>query len=144
MTRVLFICIHNSARSQIGEAYLKELGGERFEVESAGIEPGSLNPHVVKALQEDGIDIRNKRTKSVFDLAKRGRVFDYVIAVCSKEAAERCPIFPGKGVRLHWPFPDPSTFTGSDDEIMAQVREVRDSIKARVQVFLHEEVSPAE
>jgi len=139
VTRVLFICIHNSARSQMGEAYLKKLGGTRFEVESAGIEPGSLNPRVVRALQEDGIDIRNKRTQSVFDLAKSGRSYDYVITVCSNEAAERCPIFPGKGVRLHWPFPDPSTFTGSDEEIMARVREVRDVIKARIQEFVREE-----
>ena len=135
MKRVLFICIHNSARSQMGEAYLKKLGGSQFETESAGIEPGSLNPHVVRALQEDGIDIHGKPTRSVFDLSKSGRSFDYVITVCSKEAAERCPIFPGKGVKLRWPFPDPSTFTGSDSEIMAQVREVRDSIKERVQEF---------
>ncbi len=141
MKRVLFICIHNSARSQMGEAYLKKLGGLQFEAESAGIEPGALNPHVVKALQEDGIDIRNKPTRSVFDVAKSGRSFDYVIAVCSKEAAERCPIFPGKGMRLHWPFPDPATFVGSDDEVMARVREVRDAIKARVQEFVREEVS---
>ena len=138
MTRVLFICIHNSARSQMGEAYLRAVGGPTFEVESAGIEPGTLNPRVVKALLEDGIDIQNKPTRSVFDLARSGRSFDYVIAVCSKEAAERCPVFPGKGVRLHWPFSDPSTFTGSDDEIMAKVREVRDSIKARVQEFVRE------
>ena len=139
MKRVLFICIHNSARSQMGEAYLKKLGGPQFEVESAGIEPGLLNPHVVKALQEDGIDIRNKPTRSVFDLATSGRSFDYVIAVCSKEAADRCPIFAGKGVRLHWPFPDPSTFVGSDEEIMARVREVRNSIKKRVQEFVQED-----
>ena len=138
MTRVLFICIHNSARSQMAEAFLAKLGGSQFEAESAGIEPGTLNPRVVRALQEDGIDIRDKPTRSVFDLAKSGRSFDYVIAVCSKEAAERCPIFPGKGVRLHWPFPDPSTFTGSDDEIMGQVRSVRDAIKVRVQEFVRE------
>ena len=138
MTRVLFICIHNSARSQMGEAYLKNLGGSAFEVESAGIEPGRLNPRVVKALREDGIDISTKSTQSVFDLAASGRSFDFIIAVCSKEAAERCPIFPGKGVRLHWPFPDPSTFTGSDDEIMAHVREVRDAIKERVREFVRD------
>lgn len=143
MTRVLFICIHNSARSKMGEAYLKKLGAGRFEVESAGIEPGSLNPRVVKALGEDGIDIGTTRTQSVFDLAKSGRSFDYVIAVCSKDAAERCPIFPGNGVRLHWPFPDPSTFTGTENEIMGQVRDVRDAIKARVEKFVREEVSPA-
>jgi len=141
VTRVLFICIHNSARSQMGEAYLKKLGAGRFEVASAGIEPGTLNPRVVKALQEDGIDISGRDTRSVFDLAASGRSFDYVIAVCSKEAAERCPIFPGKGVRLHWPYPDPSTFTGSEEEIMAQVREVRDAIKTRIHEFVNQEVS---
>ncbi len=136
MKRVLFICIHNSARSQMGEAYLKKLGGLQFEAESAGIEPGALNPHVVKALQEDGIDIRNKPTRSVFDVAKSGRSFDYVIAVCSKEAAEKCPFFPGRVQRLQWSFPDPSTFTGTDEEIMARVREVRDAIHREVQTFV--------
>jgi len=138
MSRVLFICVHNSARSQMAEAYLKKFGGDAFEVESAGLEPGKLNPYVVRALEEDGIDISSKKTQDVFELFKAGRMYRYVITVCSKEAAEQCPIFPGRAEKLHWPFPDPSTFTGSDEEILAKVRVVRDAIKDRVQLFVQE------
>ena len=122
----------------MAEAYLKRFGGDAFEVESAGLEPGKLNPYVVRALQEDGIDISSKTTQGVFDLFKAGKTYRYVITVCSKEAADRCPIFPGRSEKLHWPFPDPSTFTGSDEEIMAKVREVRDAIKERIQLFVQE------
>ena len=138
MSSVLFLCIHNSARSQIAEAYLKKLAGEAIHVESAGLEPGKLNPYVVRALQEDGIDISSHKTQSVFDLRAAGRSFDYVVTVCSREAAERCPVFPGKAVRLHWPFPDPSIFTGSDAEIMQRVREIRDAVRDKVRQFAEE------
>ena len=140
MSSVLFICVHNSARSQMAEAYLKKFGGDAFQVESAGLEPGRLNPYVVKALQEDGIDISSKKTQDVFELYKTGRSYRYVITVCSKEAAERCPIFPGRAEKLYWPFPDPSTFTGSNEEILMKVREVRDAIKERVRLFVQETV----
>ena len=132
MTRVLFLCVHNSARSQMAEAFLKRLGGARFESESAGLEPGRLNPYVVRAMAEAGIDISSNPTKSVFDLAAAGRSYDLVVTVCSKEAAERCPVFPGRAERLHWPFADPSAFKGSDEEIMARVRCVRDEIEKAV------------
>ncbi len=132
MTKVLFLCVHNSARSQMAEAYLRRFGSGRFEAESAGLEPGKLNPYVVRALAEDGIDIAGKKTQSVFDLHRAGRRYDVVITVCSPEAAERCPVFPGAAIKLHWPFPDPATFTGTDDEIMARVRAVRDGIKEKV------------
>ena len=122
----------------MAEAYLKKFGGDAFEVESAGLEPGKLNPYVVRALEEDGIDISSKKTQDVFELFKAGRMYRYVITVCSKEAAEQCPIFPGRAEKLHWPFPDPSTFTGSDEEILAKVRVVRDAIKDRVQLFVQE------
>jgi arsenate reductase len=120
------------------EAYLRRLGGDLFEVESAGLEPGKLNPYVVRALREEGIDISGKVTQDIFDLFKAGRTYRYVITVCSKEAADRCPIFPGRVERLHWPFPDPSTFRGSDEQIMAQVREVRDAIREKVREFVEE------
>jgi arsenate reductase (thioredoxin) len=94
-----------------------------------------------RALAEEGIDISGHKTRGVFDLLKVGRSYNFVIAVCSKEAADRCPIFPGRSKRLIWSYPDPSTFTGSDEEIMGQVREVRDAIKARVRQFSQEEVS---
>jgi arsenate reductase (thioredoxin) len=132
MRRVLFLCVHNSGRSQIAEAFLKKLGGGAFEAESAGLEPGRLNPYVVRAMAEAGIDISGNETKSVFDLAAAGRSYDLVVTVCSKEAAERCPIFPGKHERLHWPFDDPAALTGSDEEIMAGVRAIRDGIEAAV------------
>lgn len=138
MIRVLFICTHNSARSQMAEAFLKQYGADRFAVESAGLEPGKLNPYVVRAMAEVGLDISHNRTKSVFDFFNQKKVYEVVITVCSKEAAERCPISPGLGERHHWPFDDPSTFSGSDDEIMARVREVRDAIKAKVLEFMDE------
>jgi len=120
----------------MAEAFLAKLGGGAFETESAGIEPGKLNPYVVRALREEGIDISGKKTQSVFDLHAAGKAFDYVITVCSKEAAERCPIFPGKSRRLQWFFPDPSTFTGTDEEIMNRVRDVRKSIRAEIEAFI--------
>ncbi len=135
MTRVLFLCVHNSARSQMAEAFLRKIAGDRFEVESAGLEPGKLNPFVVRAMAETGIDISGNPTKSVFDLFKAGKVYQVVVTVCSKEAAERCPIFPGLSEKHHWPFDDPSTFTGSDEEIMERTRKVRDDIAAAVREF---------
>jgi arsenate reductase len=138
MINVLFICVHNSARSQIAEAYMNRLGGDLFLAESAGIEPGKLNPHVVRALKEDGIDISGKPTRSVFDVRRSGKLFDYVITVCSKEAADKCPVFPGRHKKLLWPFEDPSTLTGTDEDIMARVRNVREEIKERVRGFIEE------
>lgn len=136
MTKVLFLCVHNSARSQMAEAFLRKHGGDRFETESAGLEPGKLNPFVVRAMAEVSIDISGNPTKSVYDLFYAQKVFQVVVTVCSKEAAERCPIFPGLAERLHWPFSDPSTFTGSDEEIMTRVRQVRDEIEAAVKEFV--------
>lgn len=136
MISVLCLCVHNSARSQMAEAYFRAFGADLFEVESAGIEPGKLNPFVVRALREDGIDIAGKKTKDVADLYRAGRTYRYVLTVCSREAAERCPIFPGLSEKLHWPFPDPSTFTGTDEEIMTGVRSVRDAIREKVRGFI--------
>jgi arsenate reductase len=138
MSTVLVICVHNSARSQMAEAYLKKLGGDLLVVESAGLEPGRLNPHVVRALQEDGIDISGKATQSVFDLYRSGRRYTHVITVCSKEAADRCPIFPGAHEKLFWPFPDPASFTGTDEQIMGKIRKARDVIRERVREFVQE------
>ena len=134
--KVLFLCVHNSARSQMAEAFLKKYGSPRFEAESAGLEPGKLNPFVVRSMAEIGFDISKNPTKSVFDLYKAGQRYDAVVTVCSKEAAERCPIFPGPHEKLHWPFADPSAFTGSDREIMNQVREVRDQIESAVKELI--------
>ena len=89
--RILFVCIHNSARSQMAEAFLKKYGGNAFEAESAGLEPGTLNPNVVKVMQEVGIDLSGKPTQAVFDLFNKGCLYNAVITVCDNEAAERCP-----------------------------------------------------
>jgi arsenate reductase (thioredoxin) len=136
MTKVLFLCVHNSARSQMAQAFLEKHGRDRFEVESAGLEPGNLNPFVVRAMAEVGIDISRNPTKSVFELFKLGKIYQVVVTVCSKEAAEKCPIFPGLSEKIHWPFADPSTFMGTDEEIMAGVRQVRDQIEAAVKEFI--------
>jgi arsenate reductase len=136
--RVLFVCVHNSARSQMAQTFLSRLGGDAFEAESAGLEPGKINPHVVKVMKEKGVDLSEKKTYSVFDFFKEGRKYDYVITVCDEASGEKCPIFPGKSVRFHWSFQDPSTFRGSDDEITSKVREVRDQIKKRIQRFIKE------
>jgi arsenate reductase len=134
--KVLFICIHNSARSQMAEAWLNRLAGDRFEAQSAGLEPGTLNPLVVDALREVGIDIANKTTQGVFDLFKAGQMFAYTITVCDEASAERCPIFPGVTQRLHWSFPDPSVLTGTGEEKLVKVREIRDLIRDRVDRWL--------
>lgn len=136
--KVLFVCVHNSARSQMAEAYLKQFGGDGFEVESAGLEPGTLNPLVVEVMKEHGIDISHNQTKSVFDLFKQGRMYNYVIAVCDKEAAERCPIFPGICTRLNWSFADPSALSGSDEERLSGTRKIRDEIKQAIKQWLSE------
>jgi arsenate reductase (thioredoxin) len=136
--KVLFVCIHNSARSQMAEAFLNDLGKEKFIAESAGIEPGNLNPVVVKAMAEAGYDISGNKTKAVLDFFKTGKTYDYVITVCDPEAAERCPIFPGIVKRLHWGFKDPSSFKGREEEKLAFTRTVRDEIKAEVEKFVNE------
>lgn len=134
--RVLFVCIHNSARSQMGEAFLNHLAGDRFEGESAGLEPGNLNPFVVKAMAEVGIDISGNDTNAVQDFFNEKREYDYVIAVCDKEAAEQCPIFPGVNETLHWPFADPSSTGETDEEKVAVAATVRDQIKAKLQEWI--------
>ena len=132
-TRVLFVCIHNSARSQMGEAFLRQAGGERFEVQSAGIEPGRLNPLVVQAMKEVGVDISGNETKEISQFIDQGVPFDYVITVCDETSAERCPLFPGKAQRLHWGFSDPSELQGSDEEKLSVIRSIRDAIKEKVE-----------
>ncbi|MBS1532771.1 MAG: arsenate reductase ArsC [Bacteroidetes bacterium] len=136
--KILFVCIHNSARSQMAEAYLNIFGGESLVAESAGLEPGKLNPYAVKVLLEDGIDISDKGTQGVFDLFQKGRMFQAVITVCDEASAEGCPIFPGVVKRLGWSFPDPSGFTGTEEEKLEQTRNVRDQIKNAVQAFVGE------
>lgn len=136
--KILFVCIHNSARSQMAEAFLNQLGSESFEAKSAGIEPGKLNPNVVQVMQEVGLDISGNETKDVFAMFKQGKMFQAVITVCDAASAERCPIFPGTTKRIGWSFPDPSQFTGSKEEILQQTREVRDEIREKIKAFISE------
>ena len=131
--RVLFICVHNSARSQMAEAWLKHLHGDRFETESAGLEPGTINPLAIEVMREVGIDIAGNRPQSVFDLFKASRLYGYAITVCDEAGAERCPIFAGVTKREHWSFPDPAAFTGTYEERLAKTRKVRDAIRARIE-----------
>jgi arsenate reductase (thioredoxin) len=135
-TRVLFVCIHNSARSQMAEALLNHHAGDRYAAESAGIEPGKLNPVVVEALHEIGLDISRNETKSVAALIEGGRCFDYVITVCDQTSAGRCPLLESSARRLHWPFIDPSSFGGSFEEKLVAVRRVREEIRARIEAWI--------
>ena len=136
--KVLFICVHNSARSQIAAALLNKRCGESFEANSAGLEPGKLNPLAVSVLQEIGTDISKNKTQAVFDVFKSGELFAYVITVCDESEAEACPIFPGVTTRLHWSFPDPSAFAGTPKEKVEQTRHVRDKIDNQVRRFCTE------
>ena len=136
--KVLFICVHNSARSQMAAAMLNKRCGDFFEAESAGLEPGKLNPLAVEALREIGIDISRNETRAVFDVFKLGELFAYVITVCAESEAVGCPIFPGVTKRLHWSFADPSKFTGTPEEKLEQTRQVRDQIDTQVRQFCGE------
>lgn len=136
--KVLFVCVHNSARSQMAEAYLNNLGVDNFIAESAGIEPGTLNPVVVEVMKEEGIDISGKQTKSVFDFFKDGKKFHYVITVCDESAAERCPVFPGVAKMIHWSFKDPSGIRGTTEEIFRGTRAIREQIKAQIKKFIND------
>jgi thioredoxin type arsenate reductase len=135
---VLFVCVHNSARSQMAEAFLNARCAGDFVAASAGLEPGSLNPLAIEAMGEMGIDISHNTTKSAFDLFKAGKHYAYVITVCDEASAERCPIFPGNARRLHWSFRDPASFQGTQEERLAQTRAVRDAIRAKIEEFCGE------
>ena len=125
MKSVLFICTHNSARSQMAEAFLNKLCGDKYEAKSAGITPTGLNPYVVKVMAEIGIDLSTHRSKSILEF--QGKTFDYVVTVCDS-ARENCPFFPGE-IEIDKSFPDPSAFTGTEEEILRKVRVLRDEIK---------------
>ncbi len=137
-TKVLFICAHNSARSQMAAALLNETCGEFFEAQSAGLEPGTINPLAIEVLGELGIDISRNTTQRVFDVWTSGQIFHFVITVCSESEAEGCPIFAGVTTRFHWSFDDPSKFTGTQKERLEKTRRVRDQIRARVDWFCEE------
>jgi arsenate reductase (thioredoxin) len=136
--RVLFICTHNSARSPMAEAWLRQIGGDRFEAESAGLEPGTLKPLVVEVMQEVGLDLSRKTTQTVFDVFRTDRRFDYVVTLCDEKKAKRCPSFPGITQRLHWSIPERVKTTQTKEQQIAHVRTVRDLIKSRVEAWVAE------
>jgi len=133
--RVLFLCMHNSCRSQMAEALLRHLAGDRFEAASAGIERRGVHPLAIRALEEIGAETDGLYSKTMVELA--GQHFDVVVTTCD-EAQEACPRWPGAAAMLHWGFPDPSAAEGADEERMAVFREVRDAVAARVKAFLAE------
>ena len=133
MTRVLFLCTHNSARSQMAEGFLRAMAGDRFESGSAGTEKTSVNPLAIRAMAELGIDLGGHTSKLYADVASGA--WDYLITVCD-DANERCPWVPGSVKRLHWSFPDPSRATGSEEERLAVFRRVRDQIQERLTDWL--------
>jgi len=132
MKKVLFICVHNSGRSVMAQAFANALGRDRVEAESAGLEPRPVLPTVVQAMREEGLDVSGHRPQSVFELYRQGRRYDVVITVCDGADEASCPIFPGIAVRDHWPFPDPSRASGSPDQQLAYVRTIRDAIQHKV------------
>ena len=129
MKTVLFICTHNSARSQMAEAFLNKLCGDKYKAESAGVTPTEINPYVVKAMAEVGVDLSTHRSKSIREF--QGKIFDYVVTVCDS-ARENCPFFPGE-IEMDKSFPDPSAFKGTEEEILQKVRVVRDEIESWVE-----------
>jgi arsenate reductase (thioredoxin) len=131
--RVLFLCTHNSARSQMAEGLLRNLAGDRFEAHSAGMEATHVRPLAVRAMDEIGVDISGQESKTLDRYL--GEPFDYVITVCD-DANEACPFFPGGARRLHWSLPDPSAAKGTEEERLAVFRSVRDGIRERVQAEL--------
>jgi arsenate reductase len=136
--KVLFVCVHNSARSQMAEEFLRKLGGDDFSVESAGLDPKEVDPKVITVMREEGIDLSDKETKDVWDLFRMERYYNWVITVCEKKWEIKCPTFPGIYHRNHWGFPDPSHFQGTEEEKMNRMRELRDIIKLRIKLFIDE------
>lgn len=144
MIKVLFVCIHNSARSQMAETFLNDLGAGLFEAESAGLEAGTLNPYVVRAMRELDYDISGNETNDVFDYHKEGRIYQAVVKVCDQINGERCPIFPRTLINENWNLEDPSSIQGDDEAIMNRTREIRDQILERVKAFIDEHKAFAE
>lgn len=131
--RVLILCTANSARSQMAEGLLRELGGDKVESFSAGSAPSRVNPFAIEAMQLRGIDITGQRSKSLQEYIQEP--FDYVITVCDN-AAESCPVFPGRAERIHWSFPDPAAVEGSHEDILASFVNVRNGLEEKFAAFV--------
>ena len=138
-TRVLFLCTGNSARSQMAEALLRHIAGDRFEAYSAGLEPKGMHPFTVRVMEEIGMPLTGQYSKDVREYMGKLH-FGYLITVCAN-AEERCPTtFPGVGQRLHWAFDDPAAVEGTDEDKLAKFREVRDQIDRRIREWLAEQL----
>lgn len=133
---VLFICTHNAARSQMAEGLLRHLYGTRYEVYSAGTEPSMVHPYAVRVMQEIGIDIAHQKAKSITKFS--GSDFDYVVTVCDR-ARQVCPVFPGKGVRIHKSFFDPAATQGNEQEMLTAFRRSRDELRQWIETIFKEE-----
>lgn len=136
---VLFICVHNSARSQMAEALLNHFCPHHFVAESAGLEEGTLNPYAVRVMAEIGIDISAKSTRRAFDVVKSGKVFAHAISLCEEASEGRCPVLPRHGFRHHWEFPNPASDEGGDDERLERMRHVRNLISRKIQTWCDEQ-----
>ncbi len=136
MLRILCVCIHNSSRSQMAEAFLNKLGQGKVFAQSAGLTPGRLNPMVVAVMAEIGMDISTNKTKGVEGFIESKEQFDYVVTVCDEASAKRCPNFPGKGKKLHWGFEDPASVAGSEEEKILKTRLIRNQIHRKVKEWL--------
>jgi arsenate reductase len=136
--KVLFVCRHNSARSQMAEAFLKQLGGDRFEAESAGLNPKIILPAAAAVMREIGLDISDRPTRSVNDLHRNDYSYDYVITVCDENSANECPIFINPCRHLHWTFAEPSQFEGTKEEIIEQTRKIREQIRSQIVRWMNE------
>lgn len=135
MKKVLVLCTGNSCRSQIAEGYLRHFAQGKAEILSAGVETHGVNPRAIAIMREDGIDISSHTSNNIDEY--RDTDFDFVITVCDN-AKERCPFFPSNAIKLHYNFPDPAKATGSEDEIVAEFRRVRDMIKSYSANFVEE------
>jgi arsenate reductase (thioredoxin) len=136
--RILILCTGNSARSQMAEGLVRQLGGDRFDAFSAGTKPSHVNPLAVQAMKEIDIDISQQRSKHLNEYLNQP--FDIVMTVCD-DAAETCPVFPGKAERMHWSFPDPAAATGSEAERLQHFRDVRDAFAARFTNWLSTQIA---
>jgi len=137
--KVLFVCVHNSGRSQMAQAWMNRICPEMFEAQSAGITPHrEMNPLVIRAMLEMGIDLSGASPRSVYDVYKSGEVFSYIITVCDQSSAEKCPVFLGLVKQIHWSFPDCSGLVGTEEEKLSAIRKIRDDIRDRITAWCEE------
>jgi len=136
MLKVLFVCVSNSARSQMAEAFMNKLGNGDFKAESAGIEPGKLNPLVVRVMNDIGYDISKNSTNSVFSYLKEGREYSIIINLCDQSTNQKCPVFPMTLKTMDWNITDPALVIGNEQEKLEKISLIRDEIKTKVETFI--------